>query len=100
MAWLGRISYGVFLWHVPVFIGLYAVSGARVFAGGFGALLALLSVGRPATLLLAWLSHRFVEEPLMRRTRGSGREEHGEEHGKEGEQAGQRLDGRRTEGSG
>ena len=63
MSWLGRISYGIFLWHVPVFMALYAVSGVRPFTGGLAPLLAL---GVPITLALAALSHSWVELPLMR----------------------------------
>ena len=62
--YLGRISYGVFLWHLPVFEGIFAVTGIDYFTGGA---LALLSVGLPVTIGLAALSERFVERPLMER---------------------------------
>ncbi|WP_344082334.1 acyltransferase [Nostocoides veronense] len=73
MAWLGRVSYGTFLWHVPVFTGMYAVSGVQYFSGG---LLPLLALGVPITLALATLSYHLVELPLMRwaaRRRGRAR---------------------------
>jgi peptidoglycan/LPS O-acetylase OafA/YrhL len=54
LVWLGRISYSLYLWHVPV----YAVFGYR------HPLLAL-----PIALAAAGLSYRFVEEPFRRRTR-------------------------------
>ena len=60
MRWLGRVSYGVFLWHLPVFFGLYAVSGLDEFRGG---LLPLLAAGLPVTLALAALSLHWIEEP-------------------------------------
>jgi peptidoglycan/LPS O-acetylase OafA/YrhL len=60
--YLGGISYGIFLWHLPVFEGLYAVTGLPYFTGGA---LALLAVGLPVTVLLAALSHHFLERPLM-----------------------------------
>lgn len=62
--YLGRISYGVFLWHLPVFEGIYAVTGINYFTGGA---VALLAVGLPLTIGLAALSERFVERPLMER---------------------------------
>lgn len=62
VAWFGQVSYGVFLWHVPVFSALFAVTGAPFFRGGF---LLLLVGGLPVTVLLAWLSHRFVEAPAI-----------------------------------
>lgn len=101
VAWAGRVSYGVFLWHVPVFVALYDLTGARVFAGGLGAMLALLAVGLPVSLLLGWLSHRFVELPVMRRAAALGRtdDEHRGE-GRQGEQAGRRLDDRAAQGGG
>ena len=65
-AGLGRISYGIFLWHVPVFTALYAVSGLEPFSGG---LIPLLAFGMPITLGLAAVTYRFVERPLLARTR-------------------------------
>lgn len=61
--WLGVTSYGLFLWHLPVFEGLYAVTGAEAFSGG---LLPLLAVGLPLTLLFAAISHHWVEVPSSR----------------------------------
>jgi peptidoglycan/LPS O-acetylase OafA/YrhL len=60
--YFGDISYGIFLWHLPVFEGLYAVTGLPYFTGGA---MALLAVGLPVTILLAALSHHFLEAPLM-----------------------------------
>lgn len=60
---VGTVSYGLFLWHLPVFAGLYALTGAQVFAGG---IVPLLAVGLPISLFLAWLSHVIVERPAMR----------------------------------
>ena len=60
---VGTVSYGLFLWHLPVFAGLYALTGAEVFTGG---ILPLLAVGLPVSLFLAWLSHVAVERPAMR----------------------------------
>lgn len=63
LRWLGLVSYGLFLWHLPVFTAVYAVTGADFFRGG---LLPLLSIGVPISLLLAFLSHQFVELPSSR----------------------------------
>ena len=63
--WLGVVSYGVFLWHLPVLTALYAVTGAEFFRGG---LLPLLAVGVPLSLLLGFLSHQLVEVPGSRLT--------------------------------
>ena len=60
---VGQVSYGLFLWHLPVFAALYAVSGATFFTGG---IVPLLAVGLPLSLGLAWLSHLAVERPAMR----------------------------------
>ncbi len=60
---VGTVSYGLFLWHLPVFAAVYAVSGGQVFSGG---ILALLAIGLPVSLALAWLSHVAVEVPAMR----------------------------------
>ena len=60
--WLGTVSFGVFLWHLPVFSALYAVTGLDYFKGGF---LPLLIVGVPITLALAAASWYGVERPLV-----------------------------------
>lgn len=60
--YLGRISYGIFLWHLPVFEAFFAVTGIPYFQGGA---LALIAIGVPLTLLIAALSERWVEGPAM-----------------------------------
>ncbi len=83
-AGLGRISYGIFLWHVPVFTALYAVTGLVPFTGG---LIPLLSVGVPITLGLAAATFVLVERPLMIRAARQG-----EQEGEQGRRPGQRLE--------
>jgi peptidoglycan/LPS O-acetylase OafA/YrhL len=61
--WLGLVSYGLFLWHLPVFTAWYSVTGIPIFSGGMAPLLA---VGMPVTLLLAAISHHWVEVPASR----------------------------------
>jgi peptidoglycan/LPS O-acetylase OafA/YrhL len=60
---LGRISYGVFLWHLLVLEAFYRVAGIRRFEGH--TLLVTLVVV-PLSLLAAELSLRLVEDPAMR----------------------------------
>ncbi|HVM40608.1 MAG TPA: acyltransferase family protein, partial [Acidimicrobiia bacterium] len=56
---LGRISYGVYLWHWPLFLWL---SADRVGVDGP----ALFGVRIAATLAVATLSYRLVEDPVRR----------------------------------
>ncbi|CAN5593126.1 acyltransferase family protein [soil metagenome] len=64
--WLGTISYGVYLWHWPVYVVL---SKERVHLGE-GPLLALrLAV----TLVIALVSYRYLEKPIRERGLPSGR---------------------------
>lgn len=60
--WLGLVSYGIFLWHVPVFYALYAVFNVPFFSGG---LLTLLSLGVPLTVAVAAVSYYAIERPAM-----------------------------------
>jgi peptidoglycan/LPS O-acetylase OafA/YrhL len=60
--YLGRISYGVFLWHLPVFEAIYHLTGIDYFSGGA---LALLAVGLPVAVGLAAVSERWLERPVM-----------------------------------
>ncbi|MEO7071217.1 MAG: acyltransferase [Nostocoides sp.] len=94
--WLGRISYGTFLWHVPVFFALYDVSGLKPFSGG---MLPLLALGIPITLCLAALTYYLFEAPLIRaiRTRHPG-QNRSDRH--ERQDAGQDLDVRGADRSG
>lgn len=61
--WVGAVSYGLFLWHLPVFEALYHLTDAPFFRGG---LVPLLVVGLPVSLFLAFLSHQFLELPAAR----------------------------------
>lgn len=97
--WVGVVSYGLFLWHLPVFTALYAVTGAEFFRGG---LLPLMAAGVPISLLLAFLSHQLVEVPGSRLTsralahrRERRQRHHGDEHDPH-----RSLEDRRAEGPG
>jgi peptidoglycan/LPS O-acetylase OafA/YrhL len=61
LTWLGRVSYSVYLWHVP----LIAVVVDRWPGIGTPAKAAIVI---PATLVLAWASFTFVERPLLSAT--------------------------------
>jgi hypothetical protein len=57
VAWLGDHSYGVYLWHWPLVIVLpWALHEPLGHVARFGVL--------AATLLLAWLTKRYVEDPV------------------------------------
>lgn len=59
LVWIGGISYSWYLWHWPVLLLGYAVSGSD--APGYRAAWVVIS------LFLAWASCRFVEAPLRHR---------------------------------
>lgn len=64
MTWLGRISYGVFLWHLALLWALMDLIGVSPFTGGF---LILLMVTGVATCVVAAASWYAVEAPVLRR---------------------------------
>jgi peptidoglycan/LPS O-acetylase OafA/YrhL len=57
LAWLGRISYSVYLWHLPVI--------AEVARHRPDDPLGVAVVAVPVTLGIAWVSYRVVERPLL-----------------------------------
>lgn len=59
---LGDIAYGLFLWHWPLLIFTLELRGAS----GLSPTDAVLVLG--LSLLLGWITHRFIEQPLARRT--------------------------------
>ena len=46
---LGRVIYGLCLWHIPIYVAVGWVAGL------------------PLAILVAMLSYRFVEQPFLRR---------------------------------
>jgi peptidoglycan/LPS O-acetylase OafA/YrhL len=61
--WLGRISYGVFLWHLLVLRGVYEVTGWEPFAGRMWTVAVLTAAGAVGVAALSWV---LVERPLLR----------------------------------
>ncbi|GIH22585.1 hypothetical protein Aph01nite_08950 [Acrocarpospora phusangensis] len=62
VGYLGRISYGIFLWQFVVIYGYYELTGNEVyFGGGFATVLAVAAAG---TLALAALTYHLVERPF------------------------------------
>ena len=53
LRWFGKISYGLYLWHWPLFVAF----GWRL--------------GLPLAIVAAALSHRYVEQPFLRRKQRS-----------------------------
>ncbi|MFB0843251.1 acyltransferase family protein [Paenibacillus oleatilyticus] len=60
LRWLGARSYGIYLWHYPVIV----LTGP---ARGDGISLARVALQLTATIGLAALSWKFIEEPIRRR---------------------------------
>jgi peptidoglycan/LPS O-acetylase OafA/YrhL len=61
LVWLGKRSYGIYLYHFPILVALVE---PRL---GIGPLTMAATVA--LTLVCATLSYRYVERPLLRRTR-------------------------------
>lgn len=70
LRWLGERSYALFLWHLPILFGILTVLRLGLFSGSF-VLVATLTFALSA--LVADLSWRLVERPLLRRAHRIGR---------------------------
>ncbi len=68
--WLGRISFGVFLWHPMLMDAVRSLLGLDAFSGGFWITLILTLA---ASLIAGSLSWKYVEEPAQRRWRNGRR---------------------------
>ncbi|GAB3595033.1 acyltransferase [Angustibacter peucedani] len=66
MRWLGTISYGLFLWHLPVLYVVRQVLDRGIFAGGFWVSWLLTLV---ISVLVASISWYLLEQPLLERVR-------------------------------
>lgn len=63
LEWLGRISYSVYLWHVPLIAEVLRRSPEVT-------TVTKAAIVIPGSLLVGWLSYVAVEKPLMRGIRG------------------------------
>ena len=61
--WLGRISYGIFLWHLLLLRGVYEVTGWEPFTGRMWTVAVLTAAGAVVAAALSWA---LVERPLLR----------------------------------
>lgn len=62
LVWLGKVSYSLYLWHVPV-IAMVLARWPAISTVGKAAVVV------PVSLLLTWMSFNLVERPLMSSTR-------------------------------
>lgn len=60
LVWIGKRSYGIYLWHYPVII----LTNPEVNTSGFDWSRAVLQI--TASVLLAALSWRYIEQPIQR----------------------------------
>jgi peptidoglycan/LPS O-acetylase OafA/YrhL len=63
--YVGRISYGVYLWHMPIALTLFSVLPTQSFV-----VFALTCI---LTLIIASASYHWVEQPILKRWRPSAR---------------------------
>jgi len=62
LAWVGVISYGVYLWHPILIVQVMERLGVSPNIGGF---LLLVAVVMPGAIVIGWLSFRIIEKPAL-----------------------------------
>ena len=71
MVMLGVVSYGVYLWHKSLIPKVQEWFGWGFFEGNFFVVFFVVAMISTA---LAWLTHRWIETPMLRLSdRGEGR---------------------------
>ncbi|MCS4535991.1 acyltransferase [Corynebacterium sp. HS2168-gen11] len=64
---LGKISYSLFLWHLPILSAVFAVTGISPFHGHFFTIWLLTAA---AAIIVAWASFVWIEQPCRQALRG------------------------------
>jgi peptidoglycan/LPS O-acetylase OafA/YrhL len=62
LVWLGKRSYGVYVYHVPV---IWVIAHHIHFPGGKDGMILALLTKVAATLALSWASYRWIETPAL-----------------------------------
>ena len=65
LGFVGAISYGIFLWHLPILHWMSKAGWGRLIPGHPGISLSILCLA--ASILLGWASYRLIELPMMKR---------------------------------
>ncbi len=60
LRWAGLVSYGIYLWHWPIYVVL---TSQRMGFGGWK----LTALRLAATIAIAYVSYRFLEQPIRKR---------------------------------
>lgn len=62
IAGIGVVSYGVYLWHETF---IQALTTHVTFSDRAMGLVAIIAIILPSSLLVGWISHRFLEKPML-----------------------------------
>jgi peptidoglycan/LPS O-acetylase OafA/YrhL len=57
LIWIGTISYGLYLWHYPIYRVLQSIGMNEMM---------VFSIGSPLALLIAAFSYRYLETPILK----------------------------------